>query len=317
MSDESNRTPELPLSYAQVAEYFDREQRGEIPKALHSIYLPETPSYKLTTIEADKTQQLEVEPCPPMIPRWFGVRPTPCKARTPKPPRVILNGSDVNPLTVFSPEDRRIYHDISYPWGTICKVVTSAGTGSGVIVGPRHVLTASHVVDWNSNGAGTVEVHRSAGSVRARTAITKVWAYTRVTGSVSRFEQDEDYAVLITRERIGDLFGWMGTRTYNSAWDGEPYWYNIGYPGSISNAQRPTYQRGQSLDEPWYDSGPARSMKTKADLTPGNSGGPMFAFWEEGPYVVAVVSSESSDTNWCSGGSWLTNLVRHAIAQDP
>jgi len=109
----------------------------------------------------------------------------------------------------------------------------------------------------------------------------------------------------------------MGTRTYNSSWDNEPYWWNIGYPGSIGSGNRPTYQRNARLDEPWYDLGPARSMSTRADLTPGNSGGPMFGFWSNGPYVVAVASSETSDKNWCAGGSWLTNLVGHAISQDP
>ena len=251
-----------------------------------------------------------------MIPKWFGVSPAPCKGKLPKPTRVSLNGKDLKPLTVFNSEDRRIYNDISYPWGTICKVITSSGSGSGVIVGPRHVLTASHVVDWSSNGAGTVEVHRSAGSVRATTSISRVWFYTKVTGSVSWFEVDEDYAVLVTADRIGDLFGWMGTRTYSSSWDDEPYWFNIGYPGSIGSALRPTFQRDKKLDEPWYDLGPARSMSTHADLTPGNSGGPMFAFWNDGPYVVAVVSAEDSDENWCAGGSWLTNLVRHAREQD-
>ncbi|MFQ3221499.1 MAG: hypothetical protein ACI96W_003887 [Paraglaciecola sp.] len=113
------------------------------------------------------------------------------------------------------------------------------------------MLTASHVVDWSSNGAGTVEVHRCAGLVRAITAITRVWFYTKVTGSVSWFKADEDYAVLVTADRIGDLFGWMVTRTYSSLWDDEPYWFNIGYLGSIGSALRPRFQRDKKLDEPW------------------------------------------------------------------
>jgi V8-like Glu-specific endopeptidase len=312
----NRRDDDSPLSYSKACEFFVRNANGEIPKDLQSILLPEPEPYKLQGIEATRKERLDVKPTAPMIPKWFGVNPVPCKARLPFPPRVLLNGKDVKPLTVFNPEDRRIYNDISYPWGTICRVITAAGAGSGVIVGPRHVLTASHVVDWAGNSGGTVEVHRSAGAVRATTAITKVWYYTKVTGTVDWFENDEDYAVLIMSNRIGDLFGWMGTRTYNSSWDDEPYWWNIGYPGSIGNGLRPTFQRQKELDEPWYDLGPARSMSTNADLTPGNSGGPMFAFWNDGPYVVAVVSSEDSDENWCSGGSWLTNLVGHARDQD-
>ncbi len=317
MTNTSNKDNESPLSSSQVAEFFDRDAKGKIPKKLQSMLLPELKPYKFQGIEAKRNQQSDVKPTLPMIPKWFGASPSPCKAKLPKPSRVLLNGKDVGPLTVFNSEDRRIYNDTSYPWGTICRVTSSVGDGSGVIVGPRHVLTASHAVDWSSNGAGTVEVHRSAGSVRARTAITKVWYYTKINVTPrSWFEVDEDYAVLVTADRIGDLFGWMGTRTYNSSWDDEPYWYNIGYPVSIGSGLSPTFQQDKKLNEPWYDLGPARSMRTHADLTPGNSGGPMFAFWDDGPYVVAVVSGECPDVNWCAGGSWLTNLVRHAHDQD-
>lgn len=308
---------ESPLIYEEVLKKFDSNAKGRVPKALQSMLIDELEPYKLKEVKLDKSKALDVKATSVNIPEWFGTSAVPCKQKLPTDNLVKLNGKDIDPLTIFGPDDRRIYNDISYPWGTICKVVTSAGTGSGVIVGPRHVLTASHVVDWSRNGAGTVEVHRSAGSVRARTSISRVWSYTRVTGNTVSFsELDEDYAVLVTSDRIGDLFGWMGTRTYNSAWDDEPYWWNIGYPGDIASANRPTFQRNKSLDEPWYDLGPARSMSTRADLRPGNSGGPMFGFWSDGPYVVAVVSAESSSENWCAGGSWLTNLVRHARAQD-
>jgi len=196
MRNETDKDSEHPLTYSQVDEFFDRRAEGKIPKELQSILLPELKSYKFQEIKADKEKQVETKSTIPMIPKWFATRPTPSKERIPIPARVLNNGKELDPLTVFGPDDRRIYHDTSYPWGTICKVVTSAGTGSGVIVGPRHVLTASHVVDWNSNGAGTVEVHRSAGSLRASTAITKVWSYTRVTGDFVRWlENDEDYVM--------------------------------------------------------------------------------------------------------------------------
>ncbi|MCM4150909.1 serine protease [Arenibacter sp. N53] len=317
--DGSKRYPDLdpPFSYERIFKEFNQSPTGKIPKDLEAILLPEPKPYKFNALKADRNERLEVASTVPMMPSWFGQSPLPERAISPIVPKISMKGREANPLTMFNPEDRRIYNDLSYPWGTICRVVTAAGAGSGVIVGPRHVVTASHVVDWSGNSGGTVEVHRSGATVRASTAISNIWYYTKVTGTVDWFEQDEDYAVLVTSQRIGDLFGWMGTRTYNSAWDNEPYWWNIGYPGSIGSGIRPTYQRNAKLNEPWYDLGPARSMSTRADLTPGNSGGPMFGFWSNGPYVVAVASSETSSENWCAGGSWLTNLVRHAINQNP
>lgn len=307
---------DAPLSLKEGYKIFNQPPKGKVPEELASILLPEPKPYELKEIKADRKVNLETERTKPNIPEWFGIRASPERAVVPNAPKVFVRGIEAKPLTLFSPEDRRIYHDQSYPWGTICRVVTAAGAGSGVIVGPRHVVTASHVVDWSGNTGGTVEVHRSGASVRASTAITRIWYYTKVTGTVGWFEQDEDYAVLVTSQRIGDLFGWMGTRTYNSSWDDEPYWWNIGYPGMVGSGTRPTFQRNARLNEPWYDLGPARSMSTRADLTPGNSGGPMFGFWSDGPYVVAVASSETPSENWCAGGSWLTNLVKHARAQD-
>ncbi|MFE3021825.1 hypothetical protein [Streptomyces sp. NPDC059256] len=39
--------------------------------------------------------------------------------------------------------------------------------------------------------------------------------------------------------------------------------------------------------------------------------------WSDGPYVVGVVSAETSDYNWVAGGSNLTRLVHHARATLP
>lgn len=318
INPERNSDPlqDLPLSFAEARERFNSKAEGEIPADLRKLLLPELKPYQLQAIDATTTKATN-EVFAPMMPRWFGVASQPKVARPTRAARVLMNGKDLQPLLMFAPEDRRTYNDTRYPWGTVCRIITAVGQSSGVIVGPRHVLTASHSIDWAGNSGGTVEVHRVAGSVRATTSISKVWYFTKVSGTVDFFENDEDYALLITRDRIGDLFGWMGTRTYNSSWDGEPWWFNIGYPGSIAGGMRPTFQRDKFLDEPWYDLGPARSMSTNADLTPGNSGGPMFAFWSDGPYVVSVVSSEGSKENWCSGGSWLTTLVSHGRAVDP
>lgn len=305
-----------PLLPAQVKGRFTANECQPVPDKLRAIELPELEPYLLKGIARVSIKKLSARRIEPVRPDWVASAPVPARAALPLRPKMRHRGNEVTPLLVFAPDDRRTYNDRRYPWGTICRVVTAAGTGSGVIVGPRHVLTASHVVDWSRDGACTVEVHRAGGSVRATTPITRVWFFTKVTGTVDYFENDEDYAVLVTRERIGDRFGWLGTRTYNSSWDGDPYWWNIGYPGDIGSGLTPTFQRSKELDEDAWDWGGGRSMTTDADTFFGNSGGPMFGFWEDGPYVVAVISSQSSSENWCSGGDDMTRLVRHARTVD-
>jgi V8-like Glu-specific endopeptidase len=307
-----------PIVEAELVQRFSAAAKAKVPEKLRDIELAEPVPYKLSGMVRSKLARVASTPLEPKRPEWVTSVVRPEKAPKPSPPPKLMHrGWPVQPLLVFAPDDRRTYYDWSYPWGNICKVVTGTGWGSGVIVGPRHVLTASHVVDWSRDGAGSVEVHRSGGTLRASSAITAVWFYTKVTGTVDWFEIDEDYAVLVTSSRIGDRFGWFGTRTYDGDWDGDPYWYSIGYTSDIGSGNSPVWQRRKWLDEDFWDLGDANSMTTDADTIPGQSGSPMFAWWDGGPYVVAVVSSFSSDENWCSGGSAMVRLVRAARTQDP
>lgn len=253
-------------------------------------------------------------------PLWVGTSLKPRAAPRIIRPRVHHRGVSLDPLVVWGADERRVYNDTNYPWGCVCRILNAGGQGSGVLVGPRHVLTASHVIDWTSGNA-TIEVHRTGGTVQATAFAVRTWGFTQVTNNDST-TLDEDYAVIVTNQRLGDRFGWMGTRTYESRWDDEDYWRSIGYPGDIAGSLFPVYQRDQNLDEDEWDYGSARAMTTSADLMPGQSGSPMFGFFSDGPYVVAVVAAQGSvyasgTENWCSGGSLLTRLVNEARSNDP
>lgn len=309
---------EPPLSEAEVVKTFVLDSKGRVPNNLRGIEQAEPATYEIMGITREQVAKEKTTLVEPMRPGFVASVAVPKRAPVPLIPRKVEHrGQLLEPGLVFRPDDRRTYNDRRYPWGTVCKVITAMGWGSGIIVGPRHVLTASHVVDWSRNGAGSVEVHRVGGAVSAITFITRVWFYTKVTGTVGWSENDEDYAVLVTSSRIGDRFGWMGTRTYDSDWDDESYWYSVGYPSDIGGGNSPVWQRRKWLDEDAWDWGGGRSMTTNADMIPGQSGSPMFAFWSDGPYVVAVWSNYSSTENWCSGGNDMTRLVNHARAQDP
>ncbi len=63
-------------------------------------------------------------------------------------------------------------------------------------------------------------------------------------------------------------------------------------------------------------------MTTSADVIKGQSGAPMFGFWDGLAYVVAVTSAEgvifaSGTENWCSGGSDLNRLIGIAREDHP
>ena len=69
--------------------------------------------------------------------------------RIPKLPQMKFGKLRYDPTTIFAPDGRRAYYDTTYPWRCLVRIVTPRGwSGSGVLIGPRHVLTASHSVDW-------------------------------------------------------------------------------------------------------------------------------------------------------------------------
>jgi V8-like Glu-specific endopeptidase len=231
------------------------------------------------------------------------------RAEPPRTPRPLRHRSrDATPLHIYNADDRVQYNDLRYPWGLVCRIDTNDGSfGSGVLVGPRHVLTASHVIDWNNLDV-TVEVHAHDRTARAVAIAERAGCYTKL-GEVGSDEVDEDYAVLVLDQRLGDRFGWMGVRTYESRWDERELWHSVGYADDVGGTRRPQWQRQFYLDEDSLDYGWGRAMDTNADLVHGQSGSPVFGFWERGPYVVAVVSAEVDDDNYCAGGTALTSLV--------
>src|SRR5262249_34400599 len=145
---------------------------------------------------------------------------------------------------------------------------------------PRHVLTASHVVDWSTDQPERIEIHFAGNTPRATGFTSVAWAFTQIQGDSAPSDQlDEDYAVIVMNEneRFGDQFGWLGTKEYDSSWDGETYWSSMGYD---ANGTFPMFQTDRWLDEDALDFGSGRAMTTSADLVGGQSGSPMFGFWD-------------------------------------
>ena len=236
--------------------------------------------------------------------------------------RSFRDDRDVRPTTVFNPDGRWVYYDEHYPWRCLVRMTRPSGwSGSGVLIGPRHVLTASHCVDWTPGWLRVDVLYTNGTSLASAHGTYAYYAQQVTAANYSSTNMDDDYAVIVLDQRLGDSFGWFGARTYSDSWDDEVLpWRNIGYPQDFSSTgDLATYQRDFALDEEDFDSDSAGKvlLSDTFDNWPGQSGGPVFGFWSDGPYVVGVTSGESGSNNFVAGGERLTGLIRRARQNHP
>ena len=229
------------------------------------------------------------------------------------------------PTTVFRPDDRKVFRDTSFPWSTIGRVETPSGICSGAMIGPRHLLTCSHGIQWLPSGAGWVKFTPAffdGGVPPFGFAFgIKIYFLKKVEGSdgLDRDEGQYDYAVVVLGSRLGDLTGWMGARSWSDGWDNQPFWSHAGYPSDLTSTQRPTFQGSIALDGSFWDREIHTRIFHKGDVFPGQSGGPFFGWWsgELFPRVVAVQSGQNPDENSASGGADMVELVSRARRDFP
>jgi V8-like Glu-specific endopeptidase len=243
-------------------------------------------------------------------------------------------GGEKYATALFPPEDRYLFSDTAFPWSTCGKVLPSGA--SGVLVGPRHLLTVSHGIDWHTPSEREPWVAQwlsftpsyfdgdepfgTAGS-------THIYWQHQVTGrTIDDTEEQFDYVVVVLDRRIGDITGWMGSRSYTDDWDGGTYWSHIGYPTDLVSGERPAFIGDVSLDGTDQDDA-HQAMHHRGDVWPGQSGGPYFGWWDGEPWprVVGVQSWELYEDdaqtipviNAASGGSSMVDLIIRARSDFP
>lgn len=68
----------------------------------------------------------------------------------------LIETTKNKPSVVFLPDERYTFADSRFPWSLVGKIRTASGSASGVVVGPRHVLTVSHAINWRRDSAGRI-----------------------------------------------------------------------------------------------------------------------------------------------------------------
>jgi len=221
---------------------------------------------------------------------------------------------------------------LQQPWSCIGRVEASppggaafSGVGTGCLVGPKHVLTASHVLEGRFFGDGFrfrfVPGYRGGNPIQDPTggAVTRANFTGRiVTGNPSGKPGSAgltnnvfgwDFVVCELDNRIGDVWGYLGV-----IWGGEGFyrdhrWTSVGYPTRASGwhleNEWPIRFPGIDVDDVEADRYGSKEIQTE-DYTlahwvdqalgdrneEGWSGGPLLGFINDEWRVAGVMSGK-------------------------
>lgn len=262
------------------------------------------------------------------IPDWTAVSATPALAPGVEWPRLVRrNGTRVRPEWVIGPDNRSPYYPSSYPYSVVGRIFVWRDAtrpdwtwwGTASLLGARTIMTASHVVPWGSSNwkALFVPAYYDGASVHGS------WAASWVTNAqgYSSHSQGDDMAVMRLAVPLGNSLGFFGFRTYNSGWEDRSVWTLPGYPWDKDSGNRPWLHLNFPVIDDDND-GAGVELEYQADTEGGQSGAPVFAWFNGSPDVVGTHSGGEDNfgeprQNVAAGGNALTNLLHWARSNWP
>jgi hypothetical protein len=223
-----------------------------------------------------------------------------------------------------------------YPWCTVGKIFVGwnlnfsspVWTGTGVLVGPNTILTASHVAPWDKPGwwMRFVPAYDNGAEPFGSSYVSQFWGYKNTDNVVG-----DDYVVCHLYNPLGRTVGWMGSQSYGNNNDYKArQWTSVGYPGDSLNGQVPMVQFDVSVDDVDNDQGGEKLETNDLFASPGWSGGPLWGFLgadvASDPRVVGVMSGYERETflwwtleqdDVSAGGSPMVGLVIYSEVNWP
>lgn len=266
----------------------------------------------------------------PHKPDWSGIAYHPKIAGSGVPSVTRrTKGKKITPHYIFGNEDRQVYYPNTYPWRCIGRVfvwINAANpifmwSGTGALVGRNVVLTASHVCPWFSK-LGLPWMMQFVPAYYDGTSLmgSGVSSFVQSYRGYQDHGQGDDMATLKLYTPLGDSLGYFGYKTYHDSWEGGCYWTKCGYPGAIASANRPSRVTWFPIIDDDND-GAGVELEYRADSSKGDSGGPVFSWWNGKPYVIGTHSGGEEEyhfpfsivkNNVAAGGGALSSLISWA-----
>ena len=167
--------------------------------------------------------------------------------------------------------------------------------GSGVLVGPWHVLTASHVL--NGDPAGTEYRFAPAHWNGEQGDAGFSWSTARIVNRIGiniDHVSGYDYLICELDNPLGSEWGWWSTKgSNNDGYYTNATWNTVGYPGNLLSGLYP-HKNGVVVTGVDDDDHNGKAINGRSDVAGGWSGGPLvgpgLGIWGD---VVGVLSGSN------------------------
>jgi V8-like Glu-specific endopeptidase len=271
----------------------DEAQPDEVeltPDQLVDLEAPHPADWDLgVAVSPDGRLFEQVLPSPTRVAETRSYRPAPDVDPEGEPATTLMApGRSQNKL--FGADNRQIRTaTTSYPWRALTAVLppgSTVSTCSGVLIGPRQVLTAGHCVHKGGGGGGS-GWYRNLKAAPGMDGVNtfpnglknRSW-YFSVKGWVNHKNPNYDYGMIVLQDRDDTAhLGWFGWR---SSGHSGGIW-NFGYPYyTYTCADSPRVDR-QCWDHLYGDDNSVkavwpRQLRHEADTQKGQSGSPVYKY---------------------------------------